>query len=419
MCRKLVLIILLVVPFSFIRCNNDTDERVEVLINATSYNDAKGYFQCGNTKHEEQFTTAEEAGNWLTYNIEIPVAGRYKCEFEVQSSVDNANCWLEDYHDNADERTYNVTGIIPVPKSDSAKFILVSVDGSPLNKGMHKMKFHFENSGFSLMNLKFTLLKEHQLTPEILTQQMEGKNWELVWSDEFNGNGLISDDNWTYDIGNWGWGNYEAQYYTEQSISNARQKDGNLIITAKKDQETGDWTSARLTTRGKVSFLYGKIEIRAKVPKGNGMWTAAWLLGDNYRDEISWPYCGEVDIIECTGHEIDDKTGNGKNHMSFHTGAYYFKKGNQVKNIVDLEKMDTEYHTYTIEWYPEQINAYVDGNKWCTYDKTGSELEWPFDKPQNMILNIAVGGFMGGEIDPQLDTQEFIIDYVRVSELGK
>jgi beta-glucanase (GH16 family) len=176
------------------------------------------------------------------------------------------------------------------------------------------------------------------------------------------------------------------------------------------------WTSARLTTRGKVSFIYGKIEFRAIVPAGNGAWAACWLLGDAYRDEKSWPLCGEVDIIECTGHEIDDKTFDGQNHASCHSQAYYFKKGNQIKNIIEVDNIAGEFHTYAIEWTPVGIDAFVDGKKYLTYDKLNGESEWPFSNPQNIIINLAMGGYMGGEIDSSLKSQKFIIDYVRVFE---
>ena len=105
------------------------------------------------------------------------------------------------------------------------------------------------------------------------------------------------------------------------------------------------WTSARLTTRGKVSFQYGRLELRAKAPVADGTWGAGWLLGDAYRDELSWPYCGEVDIFEAVGREIDDETGDGINHGSCHTRAYYFKQGNHISNTIPVEGMGTEFHS--------------------------------------------------------------------------
>jgi beta-glucanase (GH16 family) len=250
---------------------------------------------------------------------------------------------------------------------------------------------------------------------------MSGTEWKLVWSDEFDGSGLPDSTKWNYNIGNWGWGNNEPQYYTDARVKNARQEDGNLIIEAHKNDMGQDWTSARLTTQGKAAFVYGKIEFRAKVPEGRGTWAAGWLLGDSYEDEMSWPYCGEIDVLECVGFEIDDTTGNGLNHASCHTRAYYFKQGNQITAQTPVSNMNQEWHTYSIEWYPDVIYALVDGERYYTYDKTADELEWPFHNPQNIILNLAVGGGWGGAkgIDESWDNHQFIIDYVRVYEATK
>jgi beta-glucanase (GH16 family) len=262
----------------------------------------------------------------------------------------------------------------------------------------------------------FTLIQDHLKTPTTYTQNTKGTKWKLAWSDEFDGEGLPNAENWNYNIGNWGWGNNEPQYYTEAREKNARQENGALIIEAHKNDMQQDWTSARLTTAGKASFLYGKIEFRAKVPVGRGTWSAGWLLGDDYQDEISWPYCGEIDVLECVGYEINDTTGDGINHASCHTRAYYFKQGNHLTATIPVENMNQEWHTYGIEWYPDSVRAYVDDQFYYTYDKTANELEWPFSKPQNIILNLAVGGGWGGAkgIDENWDKHQFIVDYVRV-----
>ncbi len=140
-------------------------------------------------------------------------------------------------------------------------------------------------------------MKRQQNTPNSLKQKMKGEDWELVWSDEFDGQGLPDTTKWSYNIGDWSWGNNEPQYYTEGKLKNARQEDGHLIIEAHKNDDGNAWTSARLSTQGKQSFLYGKIEFKAKVPVGRGTWAAGWLLGDAYGDEISWHYCGEFDFL--------------------------------------------------------------------------------------------------------------------------
>jgi beta-glucanase (GH16 family) len=351
-------------------------------------------------------------GDWLSYEIEIPETGRYTTRISA-IGADGTGVWIEDYINNTDGRTYNITGFVATKESGSN-----FVDGSPLKKGKHQIKVHAQGGDVALKSVNFTLLQEHLEGSEKLVQNMEGSDWTLVWSDEFEGSGLPDSTKWNYNVGNWGWGNNEPQYYTNPRIENARQEDGALIIEAHQNDMGQDWTSARLTTQGKAAFVYGKIEFRAKVPVGRGTWAAGWLLGDSYEDEMSWPYCGEIDVLECVGFEIDDSTGDGMNHASCHTRAYYFKQGNQITAQTPVKNMNAQWHTYSIEWYPNVIYALVDGERYYTYDKTADELEWPFNTPQNIILNLAVGGGWGGAkgIDESWDNHQFIVDYVRVYE---
>ena len=278
------------------------------------------------------------------------------------------------------------------------------------------MKVHFDRP-VHIDWIGFELMRPRRVTPRVMKQEMQGNEWKLVWSDEFEG-AAIDTSYWTYDLGDWGWGNNELQYYTEADTTNARLENGALVIEARKAGSGNGWTSARLTTREKLSFLYGKIEFRAKVPSGRGNWAAGWTLGDDYVDELSWPYCGEIDILESVGFEMDDLTGNGKAHASAHSGAYYFKLGNQPTGIIDVENMNNAYHQYSVEWTPGWIKAYVDDSLYITYDDTSTDLSWPFDRPQNIILNLAMGGGWGGAhgVDENLTSQKMIIDYVRVYE---
>jgi hypothetical protein len=350
---------------------------------------------------------------WLAYEVDIPVTGRYQCEIAAKTlDTGNVSLMVEDYYDNTDGRFYNITGVTKL--SQSEKYQQIVRDGSPLQQGVHKMKLHCLENPVEVDYMKFILMKKHQLTPKIITQNMEGKDWELVWSDEFDGEGLPDTSKWAFDIGNWGWGNNEPQYYTEFRTENARQENGNLIIEARKNDMGYPWTSARLTTRGKESFLYGKIEFRAMPPAGIGTWAACWFLGDAYRDEISWPYCGEIDVLECVGREIDQDTGDGINHASCHTRAYYFKQGNHLTSTINVKNMTGDFHIYSIEWSPTGIDAFLDGEKYYTYDKLNGEWEWPFNNPQNIIMNLAMGGGMGQDIDENLTSQKLIVDYVRV-----
>lgn len=364
------------------------------------------------------FVKTGQDGSWLSYSVNIPVSGRYIVRlFAKNEEVKEVKCWLEDYVDNKDGRTYNVTGNMNVVGISASNF--VQINGSPFEAKTHLMKLHIEKSSLLIDKLELVLMKEHKASPVVVKQNTTGKEWKLTWSDEFNGNGLPDETKWTYDIGNWGWGNNELQYYTEKRVENARQEDGNLIIEARKDAVGTPWSSARLTTRGKKSFLFGKIEFRAKVPAGNGAWAAGWLLGNSYVDELSWPYCSEVDILENVGSEIDDITGNGKTHGSVHYEGYYFKKGNQIPFVTDVDNMNEEFHNYTLEWLPTGMRMYIDGKKYFDYQVTESiSSTWPFGKiPQNLILNLAMGGGMGGNVDPALTSQKLIVDYVRVYEL--
>ena len=356
------------------------------------------------------------SGGWLAYDIDIAVAGRYKVTIIAMNESDSVgSVWIEDYFDNQDDRTYNITGTISLPARTIALSDF-SRDGSPLNVGTHKIKLHLDK-GIKVDKIVFELLKKHEVTPVTLKQNTTGSDWVIAWADEFD-NAEVDTNKWTYDIGDWGWGNFEEQYYTKGRQENARIEDGNLIIEARKDDMGKKWTSARLTTRGKVSFVHGKIEFRAKVPKEKGNWAAGWTLGDNYVDEISWPYCGEIDILESVGYEMDNETGNGVAHASAHCRAYYFKIGNQPTGIVEVEKMETEYHTYAVEWTADYIKAFVDDNLYFTYDDNSTEQSWPFDDPQNIILNLAMGGGWGGAqgMDESITSQKMIIDYVRVYE---
>lgn len=357
--------------------------------------------------------TATDTG-WLEYVVDVPKGGRFHSTVVARTlDVKPVKVWIEDYVGNPDGRTYDITGPMVLKPGGEAPVELGRA-GSPLDAGEHRIRVHFDGGRIELSSIRFHQLKAQVATPTTLVQRTEGDEWKLVWSDEFEGEGLPDSAKWTSDVGNWGWGNKEPQYYTEGRLENARREGGSLIIEARKNDLGRPWTSARLTTRGKVSFLYGRVEIRAQVPVGDGAWAAGWLLGDDYRDEVSWPYCGEVDILEGVGREIDDLTGDGLNHASCHTRAYYFKQGNHISNTRQVAGMGKGFHTYSMEWTPEAIQIFVDGEHYYTYDKRANDLEWPFNRPQNLILNLAMGGGMGGAIDPSLESQKFVIDYVRV-----
>ncbi|KMQ61439.1 glycoside hydrolase [Chryseobacterium angstadtii] len=232
---------------------------------------------------------------------------------------------------------------------------------------------------------------------------------KLIWSDEFNGKGLPDSSKWNYDVGGDGYGNNEAQFYTKNRLENARMEGGNLIIEARKeDWEKNKYTSARLLTKGKFSFQYGMVEVRAKLPKGRGTWPAIWMMSERMKE---WPDDGELDIMEHVGFN------QGYVHASVHTKKYNHIQGTQKTDTLVVKDVSEKFHVYKAEWTPEKIDVYIDGQKFFTYENKEKTYEaWPFDQPYFIILNLAVGGFWGGKegIDDAVFPQKYYIDYVRV-----
>ncbi len=233
--------------------------------------------------------------------------------------------------------------------------------------------------------------------------------WNLVWSDEFENDGQPDITKWTFEEGYVR--NRELQYYTAGRLENARVEDGMLVIETRKDDfEEHPITSASLTTEGKQSWIYGRIEVKAKLPTGLGTWPAIWMLGVNRR-EVGWPTCGEIDIMENVGYDPDII------HANIHTKAYNHVKGtNKGDKIQALAPYDT-FHVYAIEWYKDRIDFYLDDTKYFTFENEGTGNDaWPFDKPHYLILNTAFGGSWGGTngVDESILPVKYYIDYVRV-----
>jgi beta-glucanase (GH16 family) len=246
------------------------------------------------------------------------------------------------------------------------------------------------------------------------------KGWKLVWSDEFNYTGLPDSNRWTYEVGGQGWGNNEKQYYLEKSLENSFVSDGKLhIVALKKDFENLAYTSAKLTTYKRCSIQYGKVEVMAKLPEGKGNWPAIWMFPEsNKRKEEAWPLCGEIDIMEHVGKNP------GFIHTSLHSELYNHLKGTQVTHFEKVEDVFNTFHKYGIEWTKDYIKFYIDdklffGTSKGENGRVSTNKGWPFDKPYYLILNLAIGGNWGGEIDNTIFPNEMQIDYVRVYQKNK
>ncbi len=222
----------------------------------------------------------------------------------------------------------------------------------------------------------------------------------LVWEDDFNTDGAPNAANWTYDLGAGGWGNGEAQTYTSNP-SNVIVENGVLKITAKK--EGSGYTSARLKSENLQEFTYGKVEVRAKLPSVAGTWPAIWTLGANF-DTVGWPNCGEMDIME--------QTGADKNRVlsTLHYPGNF--AGNGPSGSTSLTTSTTDFHTYTMEWTAEEIKFYVDDKS--VHNQVLNDADKPFNSDFFFIMNIAMGGTLGGTIDPNFTEDTMEIDYIKV-----
>ena len=252
--------------------------------------------------------------------------------------------------------------------------------------------------------------------------------WTLIWSDEFEQGGAVDPEKWNIDEWPARVVNDEDQAYTARP-SNLRVEDGHLVIEAhKEDYQNAAYTSGRIHSRGKGDFLYGRFEVRAKVPRGKGTWSAAWMLpsdpfryattceeGDTWQGSETcdaWPNSGEMDILEHVGYET------GHVHGTVHNRAYYWINWEQRKGRILLDSADEAFHVYALEWSPERVDIFVDETLYFTYvNEQDGWKSWPYDHPFHLVLNLAVGGAWGragGGIDDTMFPQRMLVDYVRV-----
>ena len=244
--------------------------------------------------------------------------------------------------------------------------------------------------------------------------------WHQVWADEFDRPGLPDPAKWTYEVGGDGWGNRERQFYTNARAENARVEDGRLIVEARRERWQGqDYTSARLTSR--QSWRYGRIEVRAKLPRGRGTWPAIWMLPmKGEYGKGGWPDNGEIDIMEHVGFDP------GVIHGSVHTRAYNHVDRTQRTGRTTVETAHDQFHDYVVQWRPGSITVSVDRIRYFSFDNERLKnpradwRQWPFDRDFRLLLNLAVGGNWGGQkgVDESIWPQRLEVDYVRVYQLG-
>lgn len=238
----------------------------------------------------------------------------------------------------------------------------------------------------------------------------------LVWSDEFEYSGLPDSTKWSYDHGTGcpdicGWGNNELQFYTSRRLENARVENGLLLIEGRREKWEGkDYTSARLVSKKKGDWTYGRIEARIKCPVGRGTWPAFWMLPTDWKYG-GWPHSGEIDIMEHVGYKPDTV------YATAHTASFTNSKGTENTRAFFLPDTESAFHTYAVEWREDRMDFFVDDVRYNTFmNQQKTTAEWPFDQRFHVILNLAVGGNWGGAkgVDEKIWPRRMEVDYVRV-----
>ena len=295
------------------------------------------------------------------------------------------------------------TGVVNFTVSaNNAKEYKMSVDGEILTSTTGSFTYTFKQSGTNDHTVYVSAYNGDKFISgsTIVTVYVIPK---AVFFDEFSVDGAPDSSKWGYDLGNNnGWGNNEAQYYTNRT-QNAVVSNGTLKINLIKEAYQGyNYTSARLLSKGKYSMKYGKVEIRAKIPSGGGTWPALWMLGDNI-DSVGWPACGEIDIMEHVGNQLNRIFGTL--HYPGRSG------GNADGASVMISNATTEFHIYSMEWNASTIKIYVDNQLFFTYNNNPNS---PFNQNFFFIMNVAMGGNFGGTIDPNVTNATMEVDYIRV-----
>lgn len=309
-------------------------------------------------------------------------------------------------------------GTLSIPIGATSADLSIDVVADTLKESDEDFKVLFsnpKNATLSLTEVISTIRNDDTYVP---TSSNDGysspenySGYKLAWRDEFN-ESQINLSNWGYDIGGHGWGNNESQYYTNDP-KNAYIKSGRLVIEANKEKfQNREYTSARLLSKGKKEFMFGRVDIRAKLPQGKGIWPALWMLGSNI-SQVSWPACGEIDIMEMLGH--DPKKVYGTIHWG-DQGASTSKKAESQYVLAGAKTFSDEFHVFSLDWEKDKINILVDDK--VIFSTTAAKLganPYPYNQPFFFIMNIAVGGNWPGYPDATtVFPQRMEVDYIRM-----
>jgi hypothetical protein len=312
------------------------------------------------------------------------------------------------------------SGTVTIPANQSNAEIAVPISGDPLDIRQDNLQLTVvlsnpKNATLGTSSAKGIIVTENGtnfITDTTgYTTPLSYPGYSLVWDEEFSGTS-INPNEWNFEIGNGsgGWGNNELEYYTN-STNNAFVSNGHLIIEARNELTNGfNYSSARLTTQNKKTFTYGRVDIRAKLPRGKGLWPALWMLGDNI-NSVGWPASGEIDIMELLGQ--DSTKVYGTLHYGA-TGATHESKGNQY--ILNGSNFSSQFHVFSMDWKQDSVKLYVDNNLFLSVHKTDlGSTAYPFNNPFFFIFNVAVGGNFPGNPDGTTTfPQRMIVDYIRV-----
>ena len=344
-----------------------------------------------------------DAGEWLTYTMNVEAAGTYQVDLRVASGGGGGTVNIE--------QDQTVLATVDVPDTggwQSWTTVSTEVD---LDGGEHVLGISTDTGGFNFNWIEFSSSGSGGGGGGGGTDDypnLDGNSWELTWSDEFDGG--VDTNAWSYDVGNGcpdlcGWGNDELQSYQQDNVWT---ENGRLVIEARdetvsNEYGTYDYTSGKIKTEDKVTKQYGRIDVRAKLPKANGVWPAIWMLGNDI-DEATWPDCGEIDIMENFGNDWTTV------HETVHGPGY--SGGSAITDSYSGPDFTAGFHDYQLTWYQDVVKFWVDGNLVNTI--TASEVDnWVFNDEFYLILNVAIGGTLGANPDPADYPARMEVEHVR------